>query len=109
LRRVERAASALLRLGVNEGDRVVVAVSAPLEFLSFFLGAQGIGAVPVPAPSLGSEMQFRGYLERLTAVAKDARPAVTLLQDDRAAERVSDELRGLTRVESLERRSACCC
>src|SRR6202000_2888001 len=63
--RARRAASALTRAGVQEGDRVVLCLLDPERFLSFFLGAQGLGAIPVPLPGVGDTRSREAFRERV--------------------------------------------
>jgi acyl-CoA synthetase (AMP-forming)/AMP-acid ligase II len=75
-----RAAAILLAHGVGPGDRVLLALSAPDSFLAFFLGTQGLGAVPVPLPAPG-DTHFAGvFRERVRAVAADCNPRAVVLE-----------------------------
>jgi acyl-CoA synthetase (AMP-forming)/AMP-acid ligase II len=80
----EHAADILVRLGVVCGDRVVLSLGDAARFLALFLGAQCIGAVPVPAPPFG-DLPLEAYVERLSSIASDSFPRAVLVDDDRAA------------------------
>ena len=46
--RSQKAASALYKLGIRKGDFVAIMLPTSIEFMDCFLGAQAIGAIPVP-------------------------------------------------------------
>src|SRR6185437_2950223 len=46
-----RAATLLGDAGVSRGDRVLLCVESRETFFAFFLGAEALGAVPVPLPA----------------------------------------------------------
>ncbi len=75
-----RAAASLLAHGVGPGDRVLLALSAPDSFLAFFLGTQGLGAVPVPLPAPGDTQFPKVFRERVRAVAADCDPRAVVLE-----------------------------
>ena len=47
-RRVQIAAAHLQKLGIQKGDRIAIFLPTSIEFMDIFLGAQYIGAIPVP-------------------------------------------------------------
>ena len=46
--RVERAGTKLHNMGIRKGDRVAIMLPTSIDFMDAFLGAQYIGAIPVP-------------------------------------------------------------
>jgi acyl-CoA synthetase (AMP-forming)/AMP-acid ligase II len=72
--RTRAAAAALVRTGIVPGDRVLLCVSQTTSFLSFFLAAQALGAIPVPLPSPGEFRARSAFGERVQAVAADCTP-----------------------------------
>ena len=46
--RSQKAATTLYKLGIRKGDFVAIMLPTSIEFMDCFLGAQAIGAVPVP-------------------------------------------------------------
>jgi acyl-CoA synthetase (AMP-forming)/AMP-acid ligase II len=72
--RARRAAGLLAAAGVEEGDRVVLCLLDPGRFLSFFLGAEAIGAIPVPLPSAGDLKAREAYRDRVGSVVTDCQP-----------------------------------
>ena len=88
--RVQRAAAVLARRRIEAGQRVVLSLSNAADFVSFMMGAQCLGAVVVPAPSL-SELPRRAYARRLAAIARDAGPALLVVDDDAARDVVGAE------------------
>jgi len=46
--RVQKAAAHLQKIGCKKGDRIAIFLPTSIEFMDVFLGAQYIGAIPVP-------------------------------------------------------------
>ncbi len=90
--RARRAAAHLERGGVGRGDRVVLAVQRPERFLAYFLGASGLGAIPVPLPPLLGHEMPRVFEERLRSVASDCQPTLAVVDAPRAMEAVDGAL-----------------
>lgn len=86
-----RAARMLEQAGVDRGDRVILSLSAPEQFLAFLLGAQALGAIPVPLPSV-AELQLAAYATRISSVARDSSPRAMVYDDARARESVHGAL-----------------
>ena len=61
-----RAAQALASLGLRKNDRCIVSIPNGVTFLSVFLGALRLGAVPVP-------INFRLGTDTLASIVRDAR------------------------------------
>jgi benzoate-CoA ligase family protein len=61
--RVNRAGNALLNLGIQPEQRVVLLMLDTLDFPAVFLGALKIGAVPVPVSTLFTPEDIRYILE----------------------------------------------
>jgi acyl-CoA synthetase (AMP-forming)/AMP-acid ligase II len=100
LRGIENAATILDRSCVTFGERVLLSISGAADFLSFFFGAQCLGAIPVALPA-ASELPERAYFNRVSAVARDARPCMLVLDDARAAEGLSEELKTGIAIEHV--------
>jgi len=60
--RVNRAGNALLNLGIQMEQRVLMAMLDTVDFVAMFLGAIKIGAVPVPVNTLLSASDYRHFL-----------------------------------------------
>jgi acyl-CoA synthetase (AMP-forming)/AMP-acid ligase II len=86
------AAAELERAGIGRGARVILAVQRPERFLAYFLGASGLGAIPVPLPPLLGHEMPRVFTERLTSVAGDCQPSLAVVDAPRALEAVGDAL-----------------
>jgi acyl-CoA synthetase (AMP-forming)/AMP-acid ligase II len=80
----QRAAT-LAEAGVKAGDRVLLSLPTSASFATAFFGAQWLGAVPVPLPSMAGMMRARVYLNRLTGVARDAAPRAVISDAETAA------------------------
>jgi len=78
LRAAGRAAAALRERGVRAGDRVVICLPNREPFVAAFLGAQWLGAIPVPLPPLGLMTAPGALSERIRSVVADCAPAVVV-------------------------------
>lgn len=87
----QHAGLLLARAGLLPGDRVVLSLSDAAQFFSFLLGAQCIGAIPVPVPGF-FELPTRGYINRIISVVSDAEPRVLIVDDAAARRAVHEEL-----------------
>ncbi len=76
-----RAAARLASVGVGRGNRVLVCVESRELFFTFFLAAQGLGAVPVPLPAASDSRLPAAFRERITSVAKDCAPRAIVADD----------------------------
>ena len=98
-----RAAGALRAAGVGEGDRVVLCLPNREEFVHAFLGAQWLGAYPVPLPSIHAMGASATLLERARGVVVSCAPAA-LMADAATLSGLSvldvDELRGLPLLDA---------
>jgi fatty-acyl-CoA synthase len=74
-----RAASALDAAGVKAGDRVALCVAGTSRFLAYFLGAQALGAVPVPLPSAGEMRAREAFRDRIDSVFADCLPTAIVV------------------------------
>ena len=72
--RIDRAGNALRALGVRREERVVLAMLDTVDFVSVFLGAMKLGAVPVPLNTLLRPADY-SYLLR------DTRARVVVVSD----------------------------
>lgn len=73
-----RAAAALRERGARAGDRVVLCLPNRESFVSAFLGAQWLGAIPVPLPPLGLMTAPGALSERIRSVVADCAPAAVV-------------------------------
>jgi benzoate-CoA ligase family protein len=74
-----RAGSALLKLGVARGDRVLLVLPDSAEFMAAFFGAAKIGAVAVPVNPFARMADYAHYLA-------DSEPCVAIVHSESAAE-----------------------
>lgn len=75
-RRVEQAAALLDARGVEADDRVVLSIDGIETFMAFFLGAMGLGAIPVPLPPVTELQMPEAFVERIESVCRDCHPRV---------------------------------
>jgi fatty-acyl-CoA synthase len=75
-----RAAAALHARGVREGDRVIVSLSDPHDFLVAFFGALIAGAAAVPLPTVAESGAPRSFAARVRAVSRDCSPALAVVE-----------------------------
>ena len=74
-----RAIAALLQAhGVRKGDRVLLLYPSGLDYIAAFYGCLFAGAIAVPAYA----PRPKGPIDRLDAIAKDARAAVALTTEE---------------------------
>ena len=78
-------AAALRERGLRRGDRVLLCMPTGRPFVEAFLGAQLIGVVPVPLPSLEGFGRPAAFVNRLSSVVQDAAPSA-VFADPRTAE-----------------------
>jgi acyl-CoA synthetase (AMP-forming)/AMP-acid ligase II len=81
--RTQKAAAMLFRRGVRARDRVVLSVADPGVFFAFLVGAQSLGAIPVPVPGV-AELPQQAYSLRLRSVIRDALPYALVLENTKA-------------------------
>jgi len=81
-----RAAFALETANVRAGDRVLLCVGSTASFLSFLLGAQAIGAIPVPLPCPADFRARSAFRERITSVSADCEPRAIVMDSIRETE-----------------------
>jgi acyl-CoA synthetase (AMP-forming)/AMP-acid ligase II len=91
---VRAAAHELSRIGVAAGDRVLLCVSETRPFFAFLLGAQALGAVPVPLPSPGEFRARSAFRERIEAVAADCAPRAVIVDSLEEAESLAGVAEG---------------
>ncbi|MEV4015108.1 fatty acyl-AMP ligase [Nonomuraea angiospora] len=77
-----RSAGAWLAARVRPGERVLLSYPSGPDFVTAFLGCLYAGAVAVPAPVPDA---YRQHHDRITAVCRDAAPALILTDADRLA------------------------
>ena len=90
--RARRAAGALVGAGVKTGDRVVLCLLNPARFLAFFLGAQALGAIPVPLPSASDLKARDAFRERVDSVVADCLPRAIVVDTRDDAEGLDPDL-----------------
>ena len=90
LEAANRAGNALLKLGVEEENRVMICLPDCPEFLYSYFGAMRIGAVPVPVSTMALPGDYKYYLN-------DSRAKVLITDENLAPKimEVYDELRYL--------------
>ncbi|MER7212853.1 fatty acyl-AMP ligase [Streptosporangium sp. NPDC000239] len=76
-----RSVGAWLATKVTPGERVLLSYPSGLGFVTAFLGCLHAGAVAVPVPVPDT---YRRQYDRVTAVCRDAEPALVLTDADRA-------------------------
>lgn len=76
----EKAAALLHDRGVRAGDRVLLSLGDPREFLGWFLGVLGSGAIAVPLPGIGGLNTPTSHRERVAAVAADCAPRLAVVE-----------------------------
>lgn len=81
LERAGQAAAALDAAGVRAGDRVVLALSDPHDFLIAFIAALALDASAVPLPPVAEAGAPRSFAARLRSVAADCAPRVAVVED----------------------------
>lgn len=77
-----RAATALVERGVVAGDRVLLLIPRPRDFLRCFFACQLVGAIPVPLVPPWSLSRMRAHVERIVGVVRICRPKVTVADRD---------------------------
>ena len=90
--RAGSAAGALQAAGVGDGDRVIVSLSDPHDFLVAFFGSLMAGATAVPLPTAGEAGAPRSFAARVRAVGGDCAPAAAVVEDARRFVRVIGEV-----------------
>jgi acyl-CoA synthetase (AMP-forming)/AMP-acid ligase II len=78
-----RAAGQLVARGVGVGDRVILSLAEPDLFFAYFLGAQALGAIPVPLPSVSEYQVPKAFTDRVRSVAEDCKPRVVVVESER--------------------------
>lgn len=76
---VESFAKAIQSKGLRAGDRVLLSLAKPDDFLIAFLGTMAMGAIPVPLPSLSAFRAPRSFRERFEGVAENCRSRLTIV------------------------------
>ncbi len=70
----------LQRLGIVAGDRVVLSMVAPQDFLAGFVGVLLSGAIAVPAPPAAEMGEPKAFVERIRSICRDCSPKAVLLE-----------------------------
>lgn len=78
--RATRAAAHLEARGVRAGDRVIVSLSDPHDFLVALFGALITGASAVPLPTVGEAGAPASFAARVRGVCADCDPAVAIVE-----------------------------
>jgi fatty-acyl-CoA synthase len=74
-------AGALRAGGVQPGDRVILSLSDPHDFLAAFVGVLIAGASAVPLPTTGELGAPRSFATRVRAVCTDCGPTLAVVED----------------------------
>ncbi|WP_332237164.1 class I adenylate-forming enzyme family protein [Sporolactobacillus sp. KGMB 08714] len=69
LQEIEAAASGLLQLGIQEGDKIITALPNGSEFISIFLALTKIGAILIPCNPACREKEWDDIFSRITIQA----------------------------------------
>lgn len=85
-----RAAFALTAANVGAGDRVLLCTGSTSSFLAFLIGAQCIGAVPVPLPCPADFRVRSAFRDRIQAVSEDCDPRAIVVDSTQDAESVAE-------------------
>lgn len=76
-----RVANSLRDLGLIKGDRALLALSDPDDFIVTFLALLTIGALPVPLPALEGLKTPKSFLTRFEGVQRDCEPSLVIARD----------------------------
>jgi acyl-CoA synthetase (AMP-forming)/AMP-acid ligase II len=88
-----QAAAMLQAAGVREGDRVILSLSDPHDFLVAFVAALGLGASAVPLPTVAESGAPRSFAARVHAVSRDCGPAAAVVESAERFAQVVGEVR----------------
>jgi len=80
LRRALPAAARLVAAGVRAGDRVILSLADPHDFLVAFVATTAAGAAAVPLPTTGEAGAPRSFAARVRAVCADCAPAAAVVE-----------------------------
>ncbi len=101
------AAAALGAAGVRPGDRVILSLSDPHDFLVAFFGTLTAGATAVPLPTVAEAGAPRSFAARVRAVCADCAPAAAIAEAaDRFRQAVGELPPGLVLLEPASLRGA---
>jgi acyl-CoA synthetase (AMP-forming)/AMP-acid ligase II len=90
---------------VKPGDCVLLCLANTSSFFAFFLGAQGLGAVPVTLPSPAEFRARTAFRERIEAVAADCAPKALVVDSSDEIDSVAGAAPGaaLLQASALDR------
>jgi acyl-CoA synthetase (AMP-forming)/AMP-acid ligase II len=88
-----RAAAVLRDAGVGDGDRVILSLSDPHEFIVAFFGSLLAGATAVPLPTVVESGAPRSFAARVRAVCGDCAPSMAVVENADRFHRVVGDLR----------------
>lgn len=88
LDRAAVAAASLRAAGAGAGDRIVLAISDPHDFLVAFTAVLILGAQAVPLPPVAEAGAPRSFATRLRSVVADCAPVVVIVEDAETLRRV---------------------
>jgi len=91
LARALPAAARLAAAGVRPGDRVILSLADPHDFLVAFVATNAAGAAAVPLPTTGESGAPRSFAARVRAVCADCGPSAAVVD---ARERFVGALEG---------------
>ena len=78
---VQRARAVLAAAGVEPGDRVVISLSSPREFLCWIVACFSSGLTAVPIPAAGEMTMPAAFLDRVTGVLEDCAPRIVVVEN----------------------------
>jgi acyl-CoA synthetase (AMP-forming)/AMP-acid ligase II len=87
-----RAAAVLRAKGIRNGDRVILSLSDPHDFLVAFFGTLIAGAAAVPLPTLAESGAPRSFAARVRSVCTDCAPSVAIAEGTERFEQTLGEL-----------------
>ena len=101
--RATAAATALRAAGIRDGDRVLVSLSDPHDFVVAFFASLIAGARAVPLPTTAEAGAPRSFAARVRGVTADCAPALAVVEDRERFARVVGTLpRHVTMVEPAD-------
>ena len=75
-----RTASSLKKRGAVPGDRVILAIQEPLQFVGAFFGTLAAELVAVPLPAPGEFGATTAAVDRISGVYRDCRPKFIVIE-----------------------------
>ncbi len=92
LERAQRGAAKLQAAGVRQGDRVILSLSNPHDFLVAFFSTLAAGAAAVPLPTVAESGTPRSFATRVREVSQDCGPTAGIVESIQRFKAVVGEL-----------------